>query len=105
MRKRHQDDVRAKIQCNRLIVLLQAFAFGRAFQKKQVDLSPERLRAIEILLRKALPDLQSVEMTGPAGGPLEFKDVDPVTSARRIAFVLSRAVIERAKQTSEAAHG
>jgi hypothetical protein len=28
------------------------------------------MRATEMLLRKALPDLSSIEMSGPEGGPL-----------------------------------
>ena len=66
MRKRHQDDVRAKIQASQLVNVLTDHALGVS-----EELSPTRLKAIEILLRKSLPDLSAVEMTGTDGGPIE----------------------------------
>ena len=66
MRKRHQDEVRAKIQASQLINVLTDHALGVSD-----ELSPTRLKAIEILLRKSLPDLSAVEMTGADGGPVE----------------------------------
>lgn len=66
MRKRHQDDVRAKIQASQLINVLTDHALGVS-----AELSQTRLKAIEILLRKSLPDLSAVEMTGADGGPVE----------------------------------
>jgi hypothetical protein len=66
LRKTHQDDVRAKIQASQLINVLQNHALGIT-----EDLPASRLKAIEILLRKTVPDLQSVEMSGPDGGSLE----------------------------------
>jgi hypothetical protein len=70
MRKTHQDDVRTKIQVSQLINVLQNHATGVT-----EELSASRLKAIEILLRKSLPDLSSVEMTGADGGPLEFTQI------------------------------
>jgi hypothetical protein len=55
--KRHQEDVRKKIQASQLINVLQNHALGIS-----EDLSQSRLKAIEILLRKSIPDLQSIEM-------------------------------------------
>lgn len=69
LRKPHQDEVRTKIQASQLINVLQNHALG----KVKRDLSPSRLRAIEILLRKSVPDLSTVEMTGPDGGPHSIK--------------------------------
>lgn len=58
MNKLHQDDVRKKIQAIRLIEILTDHAEGR------IDLEPGRVRSIEILLKKSLPDLSSVEISG-----------------------------------------
>lgn len=55
--KLHQDDVRAKIQASQLVKVLQDHALtGKG------EMSPTRMKAIEILLRKSIPDLTSVEM-------------------------------------------
>lgn len=67
MRKTHQDDVRTKIQASQLINVLQNHALGIS-----EELSPSRIKAIEVLLRKSLPDLQSVEHTGPDGGAVDM---------------------------------
>lgn len=66
IRKSHQDDVRAKIQASQLINVLQNHALGVT-----EELAQSRIKAIEILLRKSVPDLSAVEMTGADGGPLE----------------------------------
>jgi hypothetical protein len=68
LRKTHQDDVRTKIQVSQLLNVLQNHALG-----KTKDLPPSRLKAIEILLKKTLPDLSQLqaEHTGPAGGPIQ----------------------------------
>lgn len=65
MNKLHQDDVRKKIQASQLINVLQGHAFG---QTKELSLS--RMKAIEILLRKSLPDLSAVQLTGADDGPI-----------------------------------
>jgi hypothetical protein len=67
MGRLHQDDVRAKIQVGQLIKTLQKQADGDI-----PDLSAPRLKAIEILLRKSLPDLSAIELTGAEGGPLRI---------------------------------
>lgn len=65
MRKLHQDDVRAKIQTSQLVNRLESHALGT------VELSATQIKAIEVLIRKTLPDLSAVEMTGEDGGPIE----------------------------------
>lgn len=60
----HQDDVRAKIQASQLVNRLTGHALG------EIELSATQIRAIEILLKKSVPDLQSIEMSGEGGGPL-----------------------------------
>jgi hypothetical protein len=54
MRKTHQDDVRAKIQTSQLINRLTDHALG------SIELSQTQVRAIEILIKKTLPDLQAI---------------------------------------------
>lgn len=56
MRKTHQDDVRAKIQASQLINVLQNHALGLT-----EELPQSRLKAIEILLKKTLPDLSQMD--------------------------------------------
>lgn len=74
MRKTHQDDVRAKIQASQLINVLQNHALG----KDEGEIASSRMKAIEILLRKSLPDLSAVELTGEGGGPVRVvaSDID-----------------------------
>jgi hypothetical protein len=54
MRKTHQDDVRAKIQTSQLLNRLQDHALGT------LELSTSQIKAIEVLIRKTLPDLQAI---------------------------------------------
>lgn len=49
-------EVRGRIQAQTLINRLEAHALGK------IDLSPTQVRALEVLLRKILPDLQSAEL-------------------------------------------
>jgi hypothetical protein len=65
MRRLHQDDVRAKIQTSQLINRLSDHVFGK------VELSASQVSAAMGLIKKTLPDLSSVEMTGRDGGPIE----------------------------------
>jgi hypothetical protein len=65
IRKRHQDEIRTKIQTSQLINVLQDHALNG-----QSDIQPSRMKAIEILLRKALPDLSSTEISGVDGGDI-----------------------------------
>lgn len=58
LNRRHQDLVRDKIQANQLINRLENHALG------EIDLSQTQIKAIEILLRKTLPDLNAVAVEG-----------------------------------------
>jgi hypothetical protein len=77
MGKLHQDDVRKKIQAGRLIEILHKCAEGGE------EIAHSRMKAIEILLRKSLPDLSAVEISGSEDNPLtmltkvEFAVVKP----------------------------
>jgi hypothetical protein len=63
-RKYQTESTREKIQCTKLINLLQAGVFGNKFEGKDVELSSEKISAIKVLLAKKLPDLSQVEHTG-----------------------------------------
>lgn len=62
IRKNHQEEIRAKIQASQLINVLQNHALGNTG-----ELPASRLKAIEILLRKSVPDLSQVELSNPEG--------------------------------------
>jgi hypothetical protein len=57
MNKLHQEDVRKKIQAGQLVKVLQDHALTG---EGEIPLS--RMKAIEILLRKSMPDLSAVQM-------------------------------------------
>lgn len=65
---RHDDETRAKIQASQLINRLQKYALdGGKFDQG-------RIRAIEILLKKTLPDLTSVSIGGDdSAGPVKLE--------------------------------
>jgi hypothetical protein len=65
MNKLHQEDVRKKIQAGALINILHDCANGVE------ELKPDRMKAIEILLRKSLPDLSAVEISGDQENPVQ----------------------------------
>lgn len=64
LRARHQDEIRAKIQASQLINRLTDHANGK------IDLTTTQVKAIEILLRKSVADLSSVEIKGDPDNPL-----------------------------------
>jgi hypothetical protein len=68
MGKLHQDDVRKKIQVSQLINILQDHALTG-----EGELPPTRMKAIEILLKKSIPDLSAVELSGDPDAPVELK--------------------------------
>lgn len=65
LNKLHQDDIRKKIQASQLINVLQKHALSG-----EGDLSPTRMKAIEILLRKSVADLSSIQLTGDPDNPV-----------------------------------
>ena len=64
--KLHQEDVRKKIQVSQLLNVLQNHALGET-----EELSPTRMKAIEILLRKSMPDMASVTISGDQDQPIQ----------------------------------
>lgn len=65
--KRHSEEVRARIQTSQLINVLQDHALTG-----DGEFSPSRMKAIEILLRKSIPDLSAVTIAGDAENPLNL---------------------------------
>lgn len=72
LNKAHQDDVRLKIKTSQLVNRLQDFALDGMDPKTgdPIEIDGPRLKAIEILLRKSLPDLSSVTLSGDDQNPI-----------------------------------
>ncbi len=62
----HQEDVRKKIQTSQLINVLQNHALSG-----EDEISPSRMKAIEILLRKSIADLSAVTVSGDPENPIQ----------------------------------
>lgn len=60
------EDHRAKIQTSQLINRLTGLVNG------EVEMPPHAVTAALGLLRKTVPDISSVEMSGESGGPIEI---------------------------------
>ena len=69
---RVDERTRDKIKTIQLLNRLQAFALSEPDHTsgKPVVLDKTQVQAISVLLRKTLPDLSNVEMSGEGGGPL-----------------------------------
>lgn len=68
---RQQEQTRAAIRTTQLVKRLQQFALGENDEAGQpVILDSDRIRSIDVLLRKALPDLQAVQHSGDSENPL-----------------------------------
>lgn len=72
LNKRHDDEARKKIQVSQLINRLQNEALG------DLELRDGQRKAIEILLRKSLPDLSSITLTGDDDSPIAFRQIERV---------------------------
>lgn len=74
LNKAHQDDVRLKIKTSQLVNRLQDFALGGVDGKtgELIEIDAPRLKAIEILLRKSLPDLSAVDINAAVTGQLQI---------------------------------
>jgi len=70
MGKLHQDDVRKKIQVSLLINVLEK----HALDDKAEEIVASRMKAIQILLNKSLPDLSSMQVTGSDEQPLVIEN-------------------------------
>ena len=63
----HATKTRERIQTSMLINRLEDHAVGK------VELTTTQVRSIEILLKKSLPDLQSVELSGGDGSAFKLE--------------------------------
>ena len=63
---RHDEETRAKIQTSQLLNRLNDHVFGEA------DISQTQMKAIEVLLRKTLPDLAAVQISGDPDQPVKM---------------------------------
>jgi hypothetical protein len=61
---KHDELTRKKIQVTQIINRLTDCLTGK------VEMTPSQIRAAEILLKKALPDLAATQITGANDGPL-----------------------------------
>ena len=61
------EEAREKIRTTQLINRLQDHALNK------VDMSPTQVRAVEVLLRKRIPDLAAVTLSGDADSPLTME--------------------------------
>ena|SRR5215469_982849 len=79
----HQlDYLRSSIQARNLIRRLQDFAKADPDNASSPRLTRTQAMVALALLRKVLPDLAAVEVSGPGGGPLQVQVVrfsDPLT--------------------------
>lgn len=67
LRARHQDEIREKIKASQLINRLTNHALG------ELELTATQIKAIEILLRKSVADLSSVEISGNQDAPVKHE--------------------------------
>ena len=76
LNKLHTEEIRLKIKASQLINVLQDHALSG-----ESEISPTRMKAIEILLRKSVPDLSSIQLSGDENNPIRqslevtFRDV------------------------------
>lgn len=68
LNKFHSEEVRAKIQASQLINVLQEHALTG-----EGDISVTRMKAIEILLRKSVPDLSAIQLSGDPENPMKLQ--------------------------------
>ena len=67
---RQQEQTRSAIQTSQLVNRLQAYALGEI-----AEIEAGRLKAIEILLRKSLPDLSAITIGGDEESPLVIQQI------------------------------
>lgn len=66
------EGVRSRIKTSQLINRLQL----NGLQMLKTPLSPQQVRSIEILLRKTLPDLSTIEISSDPGAPVIFQMIN-----------------------------
>lgn len=105
--KIQQEQTRAAIKTTQLVKRLQSFALGEleavspdGEDPKPVEIDGLRLKAIEILLRKSLPDLSAVQLSGDEENPVTIRDVG--TASQKLANLID-TIAERSREAGEPA--
>ena len=65
--KLHDDEVRRRIQTSQLINRLNDNAMGK------IELSQGQIKSIEILLKKSIPDLANIQLSGDEENPVKVE--------------------------------
>lgn len=91
----YAESVRARIRAGGIAKRLEEHVLGK------VEMTASQVSAALGLLRKVVPDQQYIEHTGRDGGPIQYSEVNKQEVARRYAFLMSRAAIDKAKKTSK----
>lgn len=106
MNRLHQDAIRAKIQADRLVELLHAFVFKEKFAGGRIPtIDSTRLRAIQTLLNKSLPDLHHNQHSGAlVNVPISPEKLAAMSDSEldQIIGVLERLGIDPSKLQAEA---
>lgn len=91
LNRAHQKDIRDKIETIQLVKRLQAYALGQKAPNATegddtpLEIDAGRLKAIEILLRKSLPDLATIALEG--GDPDNPIKTDDASLAKLAALI------------------
>ena len=91
---KHTDIVRERIRISMIVSRLHKHIAG------EIDLTPTQIRAAEILLKKKLPDLSSVEHSGA----IEHRHVEEMTDAELLAIAASGRAGTAAAESGEGEH-
>lgn len=94
---RHDENTRAKIQTSQLINRLQDHIDGK------VELETSQVRGIEILLKKTLPDMSSIDQTIDDKRQHIISD-KPLTNEEWEAKHSNGRIMESAGRTSDSTH-
>lgn len=78
--KLHQEDVRRKIQVSQLLNVLQNHALADGNEE---EISMSRMKAIEILLKKSLPDLSAIQVDDGSKSEASVADIVRAFHERR----------------------
>ncbi len=90
----YAEAVRARIRAGGIVKRLEDHVLGK------VEMSATQVSAALGLLRKCVPDLSTVEHSGPGGGPIDLQ-MSPSDVARRYAFLLAKTAVEKAAESSK----
>ena len=77
----HSELVRSRIRSSQLVNRLQGFVLGKkdAKTKRKIDMSPHQVAAALGLLKKTIPDIQSIEHLGEVAVRHHIVSADPLT--------------------------